>query len=207
MKKSLMIIALTLCVAIPAVRADMVNPQLDDVTLNNDYADFVSPVQGNLGGGDGAYGAMLNNLFGGNEFDFLAKDELGGSNDISNTWNGIKFSVASSTFNATSGTWVATWETVGTPGLPATLDLAVVLKAGSGWAAWLFEDEEITVGNSGGEDTWTITFNIGQSEEIKNLSHLSLYGRDYSNPVPEPATMLLFGTGLVGLAGLARRKK
>jgi len=38
----------------------------------------------------------------------------------------------------------------------------------------------------------------------KGLSHLSVYSD--GSPVPVPGTLILFGSGLVGLAGIARRK-
>jgi hypothetical protein len=40
------------------------------------------------------------------------------------------------------------------------------------------------------------------------ISHVSQFnGGDTPAPVPEPATMMLFGIGLLGLAGVSRRKK
>ena len=42
--------------------------------------------------------------------------------------------------------------------------------------------------------------------DITRISHVSEFGEGTA-PVPEPATMLLFGTGLIGLAGLRARKK
>ena len=66
------------------------------------------------------------------------------------------------------------------------------------WSAYLLTSPELAY-------DWIYGYN--DNDKLKNISHLTLYGVPGSNPVPEPATMLLFGTGLAGLAAVARRRK
>jgi len=64
-----------------------------------------------------------------------------------------------------------------------------------GYSSYLDGATSISVGYTYSGDFWALDY---------SLLTISDNG---ANPVPEPATMILFGTGLAGLAGLKRKKK
>jgi hypothetical protein len=147
--------------------------------------------------------AAINALAWGGGFTFLVRDEGNGG---AGAYQGLQFSLSANAVGASSGTYTLT-VTDGNGGaplnLPAMLDLVGVLKGGTDYAAYLFDDLLVSPGSQSG--TFTLAF-VNGGGQFPTLSHLDLLIRDGSTPVPEPATAALLGIGLLALARIAKRK-
>lgn len=140
----------------------------------------------------------------------LATSQVGVNDGVGyGSLSGIDFTLTAT--SGTSGAWtLAAFDSNGAAyaNFPAVMDFVGVLKAGTGFAAYFFDDVSVDEGNAG---TWQIEF-TNRRGVVPELGHLNLYTRiDASGgipPIPEAQTyaLMLAGLGLVALATRRRRQ-
>ncbi|MFA5984463.1 MAG: PEP-CTERM sorting domain-containing protein [Methylococcaceae bacterium] len=156
-----------------------------------------------------AVNTEANNLkFGGTDWLFSLRDDSPGNpGSGSNSFFGLNWTL--SVDSGKTGNWILSIADPLPVSLPISIDFLAVLKGGTSWSAYFFDNEVFTtVGSSSG--TFNIVF-INNGGQIPDISHLTLYARSGDLPltasgdsVPEPTTVLMLGLGMLGLVGIRR---
>lgn len=158
---------------------------VSDVTAEGANALLCETFAGNdtLGKDPSGYAVNVNSIFDHDDWQFLAKDESGGSNEVGLEVTGL---------GELEGLW-----SLDAGVLSAFEEFAIVLKSSTYWAAYLFDN------NLADDGTW-------ESFTGQGLSHFTIYVRGEGGgggiPVPEPAALSLLGLGVLGVA-LRRRRR
>lgn len=204
------------------VHADTTNIQLNDVTLKyynildvqvTEIADFAfgglhhpDSTDALAVSGQGAYDGS---------YDFILKlNTITGQNASSNwvTFSpGLDFKISGLNTANAGGAFTVEWQ--GTS-LPTYFDFVFGFGIGTtqvnpNISYYGFDEIYLSNAHQTANGTYAMTF-VNPGTQFPDLSHLMVYGNMGETPppaVPEPATMLLFGTGLAGLAAVARRRK
>ena len=136
-------------------------------------------------------------MLGGSDFVYLDK-----TGDASAAAFGYTFIVSAE--NKPAGQFTLSWD--GQP-LPTNFDLVFALKSGQEvYPLYFFDDFYLANAPKNTTGQFEVTFNFNKKGVPQDLSFMAVYGRPGA-PIPEPGTMLLFGTGLAGLAAVGRRRK
>ena len=165
---------------------------------------------GNTSPSDGELPSVAGTAFGieaDNPWTFVLKDDGGSGNG---TFAGLVFTLNAEN-DVNDGSWTLSWTDPDPVSLPALLDFAVVLKAGQGSGAYLFDDVELPFGSTSGTGEFLIRWSPNTQGISPALSNMAIVMRGGEPPlapgVPIPAPLALLGLGGLMLGWQARKAR